>query len=355
MLFIFDEASGIDEGVFEAMRGNSAGGARWVLIGNPIRTVGEFYNSHHSKKKFYSLSMQIPSTDTPNAIQGNRDIPGLATREWCEQRAEEWGKDSQLYAVRVLGKFPRYEQGQLISVDELEASEKRWHEHSMDPATGQLVLGVDVGFTGDDAAIAVKRGNRILKLTSLQGIDEETLASNIVAEARAFRGERERRPVVQYDSNGPGAKLGRALRQYADEIEAVAVNGTNRSHNAREHHQLRDEIADRFAEWVKREGELPEDLKLEGEILATRTTRTPAGAKRVLSNEFIKKLIGRSPDRRNACELAVWDTYASAPVVDDAEAHAPKRRVVRELAEAMSPYDGGFNAGGGIDPYSGLM
>ena len=350
MLFIFDEASGIDEGVFEAMRGNSAGGARWVLIGNGIRTVGEFYESHHQKKRFYTFTLSIPSTDTPNAIQGDRAIPGLATREWCEQRAEEWGKDSQLYAVRVLGQFPRYEEGQLISIDALEAAEKRWHEREDKPAAGRLVLGVDVGFTGDDAAIAARRGTRILELLSLRGIDEESLAANVASCARAHRGEREAKPVVQYDSNGPGARLGKSLRQYSEELDAVPVNGTNKPRKPREFFQLRDEMAASFAAWVKLDGELPEDLKLEGEILATRATDGGGGRARVLSNEWIKKLIGRSPDRRNACELATWNTLAAA--VDD-DLHDLGSHVA---AVAMDPYAGAFVGGApGIDPYAGVM
>src|SRR5262245_40475078 len=225
MLFVFDEASGIDDAVFEAMKGNEAGGVRKLLLGNPLRTTGEFFDSHHRGKRFYTYTARISSEDTPNAISGEKLVPGLATLEWCEKRAEEWGRDSVVYAVRVKGEFPRYEEGQLVPVDVLEEAEKRWETT---PAVGRLQLGVDVAFTADDASIASRRGQKILEIVSLQGLDEDALAAHVVGAARAHRRAHEPKPLVLYDANGPGVRLGKALRQYADEIEIVGINGTMR-------------------------------------------------------------------------------------------------------------------------------
>jgi hypothetical protein len=323
LLFIFDEASGIDNDVYEGMRGNSAGGARVLLIGNPLRTTGEFYESRHAKKKFY-VTFVISSEETPNAKTGTVVIPGLATRKYCEDMAEEYGRDSVLYGVRVQGKDPKYEEGQLIHVDVLDAAVERWDRAR---AEGRLQIGVDVGFTGDEAAIACRRGLKIFELNAFAGLgDEDTLAAYVMSAVRAHVGEREPKPLVVYDSNGPGAKLGRALRVYSDEIDVFGVNGTHKPRHPQEFFQLRDEVICHFASWLKT-GAILKDAKLEGEIMHTKAFDGGAGRKKVIVNEAIKKVLGRSPDRRNACELAVWPVRASEAAHEADEAPTQARNL----------------------------
>ena len=344
MFFVFDEASGIDEAVFEAMKGNEAGGVRKLLLGNPLRTTGEFFESHHRGQRFYSYSTRISSEMTPNARTGEKLIPGLATREWCEKRAEEWGADSALYAVRVKGEFPKSEAGQVVPFDVLEAAEKRWE---ITPAVGRLQLGVDVAFTGDDAAIAVRRGSKILEVVSFNNLDEYQLAELLIGIARAHLSERDQKPLVLYDSNGPGARFGKALRAYADEIEIIPINGTRRPTKPREYHQLRDEVADFFARWLKAGGAIPTEGKLEGEIQALRAFNAGGGRRRMISNDEIKKILKRSPDRRNACELAVWEAgpMRAGELADEPE--PVNKREADTHVGAISPY------GAAIDPYGG--
>ncbi|WP_437647848.1 hypothetical protein [Sorangium sp. So ce362] len=356
MLFIFDEASGIPDPIFDAMKGNAAGGVRVLLLGNPLRTIGEFYASRHdpAKKKLY-VTFQISSEDTPNARTGRAEIPGLATRQWCQDRAEEWGKDSVLYSVRVRGEDPKYEEGQLVPVDVMEAAEQRWETAR---AEGRLQVGVDVAFTGDEAAIAVRRGLKILELTAIANAGEEDkLAEYVIGAVRAHRGDHELNPVVVYDSNGIGARLGKALQVYAGEIEIVGVNGTARARKPKEYFQLRDEVACNFASWLK-VGAIPSDGKLQGEIGHTKAYDAGGNRRRVISNEALKKVLGRSPDRRNACELSAWEVR-TLPREDEALVEAPTLSEVRAYASPQgecgpgAPGVGITPYGGGIDPYGG--
>jgi hypothetical protein len=138
----------------------------------------------------------------------------------------------------------------------------------------------------------------------------------------------------------------------------VAVTGTAKPRNPREYHQLRDEIACGFAAWLRQGGAIPSDGKLEGEIVATKAFDAGNGRRRVISNDELKKILKRSPDRRNACELAVWEPMSMRLSEEQHEAPpapvamAPAR--VREEedffssgGDALSPY------GGTIDPYGG--
>ena len=51
MLFVVDEASGVDEAVLEAIRGTLTGvNNKLLLVGNPTQTSGMFYDSHNSER-----------------------------------------------------------------------------------------------------------------------------------------------------------------------------------------------------------------------------------------------------------------------------------------------------------------
>ncbi len=172
MVFIFDEAGGIKPAFFEAMQGNSAGGVRWVMAGNPLHTSGEQYDAHHTKRKFYTHVQEISSESTPNVKHGLKLVPGLATREWVDLRSEDWGRESSAFMIRVGGKFPRYDPGQLLRVDEIAASNDRWTRMAF---KGRLQIGVDVGFTGDEAAIAPRRGDKINEIIRLHDTTPDAL------------------------------------------------------------------------------------------------------------------------------------------------------------------------------------
>lgn len=329
MVFIFDEAGGIKPQFFEAMQGNAAGGVTWIMAGNPLHTVGEQYDAHHTKKRLYTHVQEISSESTPNAREGIKKIPGLATREWIDLRAEDWGRDSSAFLIRVKGQFPKYEPGQLLRIDEVAASNERW---TRTPFRGRLQIGVDVAFTGDDAAIAPRRGYKILEIRAFTGTNPDALADEVAHTARSLREPHEQKPLVTYDAQGKtGRDFGASIRRYEDEIEIVPVYGNGKPRDQRRYLMRRDELAHQFAYWVKRGGAIPPDAKLEGEIgrtVAKPVSKTDQRA-RVPTNEEIKSILGRSPDRRNACELACTDAHAELELAKAHAAASPAARADR--------------------------
>src|SRR5262245_24415977 len=326
MIFIFDEAGGIKSSFYEAMKGNSAGGVAWIMAGNPLHTYGEQYDAHHSKRALYTHVQEISSRTSPNVVAGAKIIPGLATREWIELREEDWGKDSSTFLIRVEGKYPKYEPGQLLRADQVAASVERWNTAAF---AGRLQIGVDVAFTGDDAAIAPRRGYKILEVRAFTGTNPDALADEVADTARMLREPHEQKPLVTYDAQGKtGRELGASLRRHEEELEIVPVYGNGKPKDQRRYLMRRDEIAHAFAAWVKRGGALPPDAKLEGEIarlVAAPVSKTDQRAK-TPTNEETKKILGRSPDRRNACELACTDAIAELEL---AKAHRERTPAAR--------------------------
>ena len=71
-------------------------------------------------------------------------------KDWIEEMKETYGEDSDIFRVRVLGKFPRASNSQFISSESVE----RAFEVIMSPYVYQhfpKVMGVDVARFGDDS------------------------------------------------------------------------------------------------------------------------------------------------------------------------------------------------------------
>jgi hypothetical protein len=142
LFFIVDEASGVEESMFETIFGTLTGGGKLLLIGNPTRQSGTFADAFRSGRssKFWH-TVHISSEETPNVIEGKSVIPGLATREDCEQMAEEWGRSSPLYQIRVAGNFANETDGAVIPYSLVEAARDRYDERIKDfERAGQLHL-----------------------------------------------------------------------------------------------------------------------------------------------------------------------------------------------------------------------
>jgi hypothetical protein len=94
LLFLIDEASGIPDIVFEVGMGAlSTPGAKVLMAGNPTRTSGFFYDTHHSQRNRWH-TMDVSCLDVPRA-QGH-----------IEDIRAKYGEGSNTWRVRVLGEFP---------------------------------------------------------------------------------------------------------------------------------------------------------------------------------------------------------------------------------------------------------
>ena len=317
LLFLVDEAPGVPEDVFEAIEGNRAAGATLVLTGNPIRTSGTMYDAFHSKRGFWNL-LHLPSTDSPNVRAGRIVISGLATREWVEEKREEWGETSPLWAVRVLGNFPGQGSNAVIALDTVEAAQVRYREavadEVNDPGKERLEIGLDVARFGDDETVAVaRRGLWMAQPKAWRGLDGPGVAGAVLGWLRPLRRKEDTAvPRVKVDVIGVGASAFDALKD-STEVEAVAVNVSEAptAEPVDQHDPgweiLRDQIWFGVDEWLRAGGRLVDDDRLAAELVAPTYRFTMRGKRKVEPKADMKRRLNRSPDRADALGLAIYE------------------------------------------------
>jgi hypothetical protein len=352
LLYIIDEASGVDDAIFEAIEGNRAGGARVVMFSNGTRNHGEFYEAFHAKRAYYK-TLRVSSEETPNVVTGKNIIPGLATREWVEEKRLEWGENSALFRIRIKGEHATQEEGRIFSVHVISQAEARWSDT---PESGRLCVGLDpAGATGsgDETAFSARRGMKQIVLRTMQGLNDEQHLVHLLALLRELRLPRET-PVVILDREGSiGSSLYGKLRNYVEDhpgmFELAAVKASDKAFRRVDlYDKVRDELAANLEMWFRDGGAILEDSKLEKELHAMEWRQNIQGKLKLTPKDQLRKILGHSPDRFDALSLSVWEPLSLQDGVPDSAAAVAGREADATLTErerVMDPY------AGGIDPY----
>ncbi len=140
ILYIIDEASGVPDKVFEPVLGAMTGeDARLLMMGNPTRLTGFFYDSHHKARGEY------------NAMHIDGRSSAHVSRVFVDKIIKMFGEDSDVFRVRVAGQFPRSTPDSLIAMEWCEGAAK-----ACPPASAhgeRLDIGIDVARYGDDNSV----------------------------------------------------------------------------------------------------------------------------------------------------------------------------------------------------------
>ncbi|HTQ45748.1 MAG TPA: hypothetical protein VMI75_23495, partial [Polyangiaceae bacterium] len=139
VLVVVDEASGVDEGIFDAIEGVLAGGdARLLLIGNPLRTSGTFFDAFNSRRdEFHTITISAHDTPAFTGEKAPRELTRrLVSRRWVE-RLEKRDPGGNTYLVKVAGEFPSRADDAVVARADLEAAQAQ----DLEPGL-PIVIGV---------------------------------------------------------------------------------------------------------------------------------------------------------------------------------------------------------------------
>lgn len=313
MLLVYEEMPGIPLPVLTAGENTVTAPHNLRLgLGNP--------DSQHDTLHQFCLSpgvrhVRISAHDHPNVVTGQEVVPGAVSRVRVQRRRERYGEDSSLYKRRVRGISPPQAEDALIRWEWCEAAAARYDDLAL--RQGPRALGVDVAASenGDRGAIARWLGACLLEVVSFPCPDPVRLGWDVAVEMAISRVD----PMhVGVDSVGVGSGTVNKLKELNCYVNAL--NGGARPEPELEYvEDGRVPVADeaKYADlraqmwWQLREDlqhgriALPRDEELFRD-LTTPTWWTKAGKIWVESKEDIRKRLGRSPDKGDACVYGNW-------------------------------------------------
>jgi len=292
VLVIVDEASGVPESLFQAIENPLGGGfSRLLLIGNPSQVSGGFYDSF--KSPLYN-KIHISAFDTPNFATETTVLPFLISRQWVEERRMEWGEDTPLWQIYILGEFAEEQTDALISLRHIEAAQNRELDRE-----GARIIGVDIARFGEDKSVAVVRsGRKILEVAVWSKTDLMESTGRVVQLIKHYEPEETR-----VDSIGLGAGVVDRLKEQGYRVRGVNVAAKAQNENM--YSNLRAEmywsLRQRFENG---EIDIPKDPVLLAELSGLKMKPPNSRGQIVIEGkEDMKKRGMRSPDRADALAL----------------------------------------------------
>lgn len=286
LLFVLDEASGIDDVVFEVASGAlSTPHARVLMTANPTRVSGYFYESHNRMADQFHC-MHVPCQASTRVSD-----------EYASEMAAQYGLDSNIYRVRVLGEFPRSEDDVAIPYELVESAVGR----DVSPINGApRIWGVDVARFGGDRSTLVKRfGNRMDEAPKVWRQKDTMQLAGLVHEEWDTTPKRVRPDQINVDVIGIGAGVVDRLKELGLPVYGVNV-AESPSHKDR-YMRLRDQLWFDAREWFDgRDVHLVDDQPLIGELTSLKYEITSAGKLKIESKDDAKKRGIPSPDIADA-------------------------------------------------------
>jgi len=294
VLLVVDEASGVPESVFEAAYGSMSGkDATTILLGNPTRSSGYFYETHTRLRDSW-WTKQVSCLDSP-----------LVSPDFIAEMELKYGADSNAMRVRVLGEFPLAEDDTLISLHAVEQASKRKVEQ---PEGTPVVWGLDVARYGDDASVlCIRQGRHLIELHSWKKLSLMELAGRVLD---LLHSSDEPPEEILVDSIGLGAGVLDRLREL--DISARGVNVSKSPAMADRYANLRAELWDLTKQWFSEEVQIPNDDSLIADLTAPRYSFNSSGKMIVESKAETKKRLGRSTDFADSLVLTFASSAAGA-------------------------------------------
>ena len=297
LLFICDEASGIDDRIYETIEGAlTTSDAKLLLCGNPTKNSGVFKRAFFEDRDLYHIQ-KVSCFDISRI-----------TPEYSQRLIKQYGMDSDVVRVRVLGEFPKTEPDGLIPLELVESAIMRELPADSD---AMLDVGADIARFGDDETVIIPRiGGKVLGIYHYTRQDTMTTVGKIIDITRGLMRDYSKPAAkIHVDDDGVGGGVTDRLREVIGEdrlnIDIVACHNGG-SASDREHYAnwvteqwcgLRQRLADGDIE-------LPRDDELTAQ-LSTRKYLLNSRDQIILEDKkTYKKRIGRSPDRADALILA---------------------------------------------------
>jgi hypothetical protein len=267
-----------------------------LLLGNPVRSSGFFYDTHNRLAGDW-VTMKVSCADSPRVSEA-----------YIEEMKARYGEESNAYRIRVLGEFPKSDEDTVIPMELLDLAMNRDVEAS---PYAPLVWGLDVArFGSDRSALCKRRGNAVTEpIKTWKNLDLMQLTGAVVAEFEILPPS-ERPTEILVDSIGLGAGVVDRLREL--NLPARGINVSESPAMGTTYRNLKAELWYKAKSWLEaRDCRLPKDELLIAELATVRYSFTSNGKIQIEGKDEIRKRGLASPDKADAFCL----TFASDAVI----------------------------------------
>ena len=296
MLFLIDEASGVDDLIFEVGEGAmSTEGAKTVMTGNPTRSSGYFYEAFNKmRERFFTL--KVASSDSTQVSE-----------TFIEDMKMKYGEESNIFRVRVLGEFPEADDDTIIPLHIIQSAVNR---EQVAADTTPVVWGLDVARYGSDrTALCKRKGNVVTEpIRHWRNKDLMEICGIILSEYETTPYP-ERPQEILIDSIGLGAGVVDRLIEL--ELPARGINVAESPSMGDKYGRLRDELWFNAKEWFEhRDCSIPDQEELISDLSAPRFKFLSNGKLKAEGKDEMKKRGLSSPDLADSFCL----TFASRAI-----------------------------------------
>lgn len=309
---IVDEASGVEEVVFKTGHGALTNkNILVIMISNPTRSVGYFYDSHHKDKEDWQ-SLSFSSLDSP-----------IVDEKFVNLIRRKYGEGSDEWNIRVEGKFPRED-----AVDDkgyvqlFPESDIRFTND--DRLVGRRRLGVDPSGMGSNKTVFVIRDSMKAFVAASK---PKSTPSEIAMQTASLMEEYDIPPEdVFLDVFGVGAESYQKLA-----LMGLNVNGINVDMDPDDLETFLNKRAEaywRTRKWFRQGGELVQHDGWQ-ELLTIRYRRNLKGKIQIMPKIDMQKLGIASPDHPDALMLTFIDDDSHPVFVNDDDSSYPHHHAGR--------------------------
>lgn len=233
-MIIFDEASAIASPVWEAANGAfSTGKTYFLAFGNITRSSGNFYNIFTSYNPSWD-KMHVSCLECEHI-----------NREFIENSKQEYGEESHLYRVYILGLWPLHDSEGLFDMSKVEEACRKTMVVTDILQAPPIYMGVDVaaGTGGDFSVIIIRKGFEILYCLRTNRIKIPDFIDEILRLYYQYQVD-----MVAVDAASIGTGMFQILER--KNIRALEVWGNARPlKKRRSHYNLRAELFDEVKAW----------------------------------------------------------------------------------------------------------
>jgi len=289
VLYIFDEAKGIQKKIWDAARGALTGPEDRMLAVStpPLAPIGEFVRVFTQLRATWKTFAYGP---TPRQ-----------SKSWRKEREREWPKSSPEYISKVLGEIPKSSTDRtIIPMDLIEKAMMR--QPSPEDLLGVTRIGMDVARYGQDSTvIACLHGKVVLPLEAFAKQDT-SISAKLVEELLPSYDS------LQVDEATVGAGVIDPLSHHPTlKQKVIPVRNNDASPMPESYHDLATYMWFMLVKWLEDGGILPNDDELASQ-LATKEFEWHflhgRMSRKLVSKKDSAKNRQKSPDRADAVILA---------------------------------------------------